>query len=365
MSDVDAWIAAGIYDPDAPRADDRLEVLRFSAANGVPLDELIRRADDGTLSRAVVDRVLAIERELTLDEITGQVGLPPEVLVRVWLALGFPPPPEGQPTFNRDDLEMLRSFAAVHELFGMEAALQFTRVLGSSMARISEAAVTSFLLNVEGPLATTAAGDAERAKASATGAQLAASLPDLLRVLHRRHFVLAVERSRATQDHEDAGTFHLTVGFCDLVGYTAWSQTLPSRALAAAVDAFESTAHEVITRAGGRLVKSLGDAVLFVTPGLEAAAEIALDLTDFVAAHPVLTELRTGIATGDVLGRDGDFYGPVVNLAARLVKETTSGTVVSDQPVDGLANEALGPVELKGIGTTVARYVVRRPAGRG
>ncbi len=359
MSEVGDWIAAGIYDPAAPDAADRLEVLRFSAENGIPLEELIRRAADDTLSRAVVDRFLAVDRSLTLDEVAAVVGLPHDLIVRAWLALGFPPPPDGQPAFNDDDLDMFRAFGMVHDLFDMQAALQFTRVLGSSMARISEAAVASFLLNVEGPLVSASAGEAERAKASATAAQLAAGIPDLLRVLHRRHFVQAVERSRATQDESEAGTFHLTVGFCDLVGYTAWSRTLTSRALAQAVDAFESTAHEVITTAGGRLVKSLGDAVLFVTATPEAAARIALHLTDFVAEHPVLTELRTGIATGDVLGRDGDFYGPLVNLAARLVKETAPGTVVSDQVIAGLVNEPLGTVELKGIGETVDRYVVR------
>lgn len=365
MSEVDDWIAAGIYDPAAPDAADRLRVLRFSAGHGVSLDELVHRAAEGTLSRAVVDRLLAVDRELTLEETAALVDLPPEHLVRVWLALGFPPPPEGQPTFNDDDLVVLRAFAMVQDLFGTAAALQFTRVLGSSMARISEAAVASFLLNVEGPLLDASAGEAERAEASTTAAQLAAGLPELLRVLHRRHFVQAVERTRATQDHGEAGTFHLTVGFCDLVGYTAWSHTLSSRALAQAVDAFEATAHEVITTAGGRLVKSLGDAVLFVTPAPEVAARIALDLTDFVAAHPVLTELRTGIATGDALGRDGDFDGPVVNLAARLVKETAPGTVVSDRPVEGLVTEPLGQVELKGIGETVDRYVVSRRATSG
>jgi adenylate cyclase len=360
MTDVDDWIAAGIYDPEAPHAADRLELLRFSTERGVPLDELVRRSSEGTLVRAAVDRVLHVERTITVAEAADRVGLAPEVLVRVWLALGFPPPPDGQPVLNEDDLGLLQAFHIVLDLFEMDAALQFTRVLGSSIGRIGEAAVASFLTNVEGPLLTAAAGQAEQAKASTLGAELARDLPDLFHGLYRRHFHLAVERSRATQDDTALGTFHLTVGFCDLVGYTAWSRTLDASALARAVNSFESAAHELITTAGGRLVKSLGDAVLFTTLTPAVAAAIALDLTAFVDSDPELTALRSGLASGDVLGRDGDFYGPVVNLAARMVKETAPGTVVSDRPIEGFTARPIGRAELKGIGEPTDLYVVDR-----
>jgi adenylate cyclase len=360
MSDVDDWIAAGIYDPDAAHAADRLELLRFSAARGVTLDELVRHATDGTLVRAAVDRVLHVERTITAEEAARRVDLPIDVLVRVWLALGFPPPPEDQPMFNDDDLGLLEAFHVVLDLFEMDAALQFTRVLGSSIGRIGEAAVASFLMNVEGPLLTAAAGEAAQAKASTAGAEMARDLPGLFHGLYRRHFQLAVERSRATQGDTAFGTFHLTVGFCDLVGYTAWSRSLSASALARAVNSFESAAHELITTAGGRLVKSLGDAVLFTTTTPAAAASIALDLTAFVESDAHLTGLRSALASGEVLGRDGDFYGPVVNLAARMVKETAPGTVVSDRPVDGFTARPVGSAALKGIGEDTELYVIDR-----
>ena len=172
------------------------------------------------------------------------------------------------------------------ETFGLDAGLQFTRVMGSSISRIGDAAVSSFLANVEGPLMTDGAGNYERAVTAAVSADQAQALPDLFGGLYRRHFELAVERSRVTQDDKTFGTFHLTVGFCDLVGYTQWSRELSATDLGAAVNAFEQEAHELITRAGGRLIKSVGDAVLFSTPAPGTAAAIALDLTDFVANPP-------------------------------------------------------------------------------
>ena len=223
-----------------------------------------------------------------------------------------------------------------------------------------DAAVSSFLVNVEGPLMTDGAGNYERAVTAAVSADQAQALPDLFGGLYRRHFELAVERSRVTQDDKSFGTFHLTVGFCDLVGYTQWSRELSATDLGAAVNAFEQEAHELITRAGGRLIKSVGDAVLFSTPAPGTAAAIALDLTDFVATHPALTSLRSGLASGEVLSRDGDLYGSVVNIAARVVKEIDPGTVVSDRPIEGFTSSPIGVAELRGVGEPTELFVIDR-----
>ena len=358
--DVERWIAAGIYDPAAPDSDDHLRVLRYSAEHGITDDELIRRAAEGTVGRAVVDQVLAVDRRYSLADASARTGLPPDILTRVWLALGFPQPPDEAPVFNDDDLELLSAFNFLLEMFGLDAGLQFTRVMGSSISRIGDAAVSSFLVNVEGPLMTDGAGNYERAVTAAVSADQAQALPDLFGGLYRRHFELAVERSRVTQDDKSFGTFHLTVGFCDLVGYTQWSRELSATDLGAAVNAFEQEAHELITRAGGRLIKSVGDAVLFSTPTPGTAAAIALDLTDFVATHPALTSLRSGLASGEVLSRDGDLYGSVVNIAARVVKEIDPGTVVSDRPIEGFTSSPIGVAELRGVGEPTELFVIDR-----
>jgi adenylate cyclase len=360
-SDVQTWIEHGLYDPSAPNAADRLELLRYTAAHGIGLEEMVTRARAGTLARAVVDDVMALRPSATVDDIAQRLELDPELVIRIWLALGFAAPPLDQPVADDDEIELLSAFRVILDLFGLEGALQFTRVIGASIGRIAEAAVGAFLVNVEAPLMSEGAGEAARARTSAEAATQAQALPALFGGLYRRHFLLAVERTRATQGPASYGTFHLTIGFCDLVGYTAWSRTLTNEALAKAVNDFEQAAHDAITSAGGRVVKSLGDAVLFASADPAAAARVALELTEVVAAHPVLTSLRSALATGEVIGRDGDYYGPVVNLAARIVKEAEPGTVVSDRPIDGFTATGLGAPDLPGVGGPVELFQVSLP----
>jgi len=360
-SDVQVWIERGLYDPTAPNAADRLELLRYTAGHGITLEEMVERARAGTLTRAVVDDVMALRPTATVDDIARRLGVEPELVVRIWLALGFPTPPPDQPVAAEEELALLTAFRVILDLFGLEGALQFTRVIGSSIGRIAEAAVGAFLVNVEAPLMSEGAGEAARARTSAESAAQAQALPTLFEGLYRRHFLLAVERTRATQGPASFGTFHLTIGFCDLVGYTAWSRTLTNEELARAVNDFEQAAHDLITSAGGRVVKSLGDAVLFASADPVAAARVALELTEVVEAHPVLTSLRSALATGEVLGRDGDYYGPVVNLAARVVKEAAPGTVVSDRAIDGFTATPLGAPDLRGVGGPVELHRVSLP----
>jgi adenylate cyclase len=83
--------------------------------------------------------------------------------------------------------------------------------------------------------------------------------------------------------------------------------------------------------------------------------------------NPVLPRVRGGLAAGDVLTLGGDCYGPVVNLAARLVKEAAPAGVVVDTEVhgrvEGTAGFAFAPLpgrSLKGFGTAAGLAVLRR-----
>ena len=113
------------------------------------------------------------------------------------------------------------------------------------------------------------------------------------------------------------------VGFVDLVGSTTLSRRLSPRELAAFVDRFEEVASAVATRFGGRVVKFIGDEVMVVTARPGAACDIALTLIERFAADGTVTP-RGGIASGALLDRSGDYYGPVVNLAARTPATSSS-----------------------------------------
>jgi adenylate cyclase len=125
-----------------------------------------------------------------------------------------------------------------------------------------------------------------------------------------------------------APVLHLSVGFCDLVGSTAMLTSVPADVGGRAVLEFEAAATDITQRHGGRLIKLIGDEVLYVSLDVLAAETIARDLVAWVATHDVLSGARAGIARGDVLVRGGDVYGPTVNLAARLVGAAEPGAVV-------------------------------------
>jgi adenylate cyclase len=132
----------------------------------------------------------------------------------------------------------------------------------------------------------------------------------------------------------------LAVGFLDLVGYTALSQVLDEDELGALVGRFEELTYDTIAQLGGRVVKTIGDEVMFVAEAPEVAAHIALRLTERTGEDRVLPDARAGLAYGSVMAREGDYYGPMVNLAHRLVEVAYPGTVlVCDALHDAVADD--------------------------
>jgi adenylate cyclase len=120
----------------------------------------------------------------------------------------------------------------------------------------------------------------------------------------------------------------LAVGFADMVGFTTLSQQLSEEELAAVVARFEEVAHDTVTGGGGRVVKMIGDEAMFVADSALDAARIGLALAEAYADDELLSDVRVALAVGPVLVQDGDFYGPVVNLASRVVNMAAPGAVV-------------------------------------
>jgi len=136
--------------------------------------------------------------------------------------------------------------------------------------------------------------------------------------------------------------------------------------LAAVVDQFERLTFDVITAHGGRVVKMIGDEVMFSVDSPRAAAEIALALVEGGRRDDQVSDLRVGLAYGPLIEREGDLYGPVVNLASRITAIAFPGTVLVDAGLrEQLAGDAryvlrtMRPRYLKDIGR-VGLWVLRR-----
>ena len=146
------------------------------------------------------------------------------------------------------------------------------------------------------------------------------------------------------------------VGLADIVGFTGRTADLGAHALADFVHDFEAVARDVVTAGGGRVVKTVGDAVLFIADDALAGSRIALALARTFSADSE-SPVRVGLVWGRVLSRFGDVFGPSVGLAARLSDEAAPGTVLLDAEsatgllsTDGVVLEPHGVREIAGVG---------------
>jgi adenylate cyclase len=158
----------------------------------------------------------------------------------------------------------------------------------------------------------------------------------------------------------------LAVAFADLAGYTELAEGLDENELSELLARFESLAYDTVAANNGRIVKTIGDEVMIVGTPRDVAV-IALALIDRVAADPEVPDVRVGVAYGSVLARDGDFYGPVVNLASRITGRARRGSVLASEPLrEVLADDpefswrALRPRRIRGIGEVTVWALRRR-----
>jgi adenylate cyclase len=180
------------------------------------------------------------------------------------------------------------------------------------------------------------ASELELAKANLQAIETASAPGLIMQGLLPMHLQLAAERLRTRRSRFEQATVRGCVGFVDIVGSTTLSRRLDATELAAVVDRFEEVAFEVATNLRGRVVKFIGDEVMFVTGDADSACDIALTLIERFAGDPNVTP-RGGLAEGQLLDRGGDYYGPIVNLAARLAEIAVPREVLATAELAGNA----------------------------
>ncbi len=370
MDDAATWREAGIYDPDAPEAAHRLAVLEYLSERGATLDELAEGHRLGRLPElggALARR--AGHALLTPAELVASGVVDAERFKRIWQAAGLAvPAPDARDLTDRD-VDALAAFVAAIDLFGEDMLLQFTRVVGAAVAAIADASMAVFGLAVTGALFDSGATEVETAQAFEGGSRLLVDVvPSVMGALFLQHIDRAVDRYVAGGgDDVGAQLAYLAVGFVDLVESTSMIQTLPAEEIAAAISGFEQQATTVVSKNQGRVVKTIGDEVMFVANTAADAAQIALELVDYAAAHPALRGLRGGLAWGPLVRSYADFYGPVVNLAARAVKEAQPGQVLAEVELVGQVQAATSlrvgtpqEHELRGFAEPVVLWPIER-----
>jgi adenylate cyclase len=322
-------------------------VRELLLSHGATDEEIDQALADDVIDLFVADRMLVpSRRRYTRGEVAELTGVDITTLERFWRALGFPNVTDEERSFTDLDLEAVRLFQGMQALGAArtDTALQLARVIGSSMARIAEAEL------VPGEVIST---DGDRVVMADSFASVAdVTIPAMARLLEfvwRRQVAAGIQRSMLLRSGGlgPGQSPVLAVGFADMVGFTLLSQHLSDQELATVVRRFEEISHDIVTSLGGRVVKMIGDEVMFVVPSVADAARIGLDLADAYADDDLLSDVRVGLASGPVLLRDGDYFGPTVNLAHRIVNIGNPGTVLmSDEFHSALMVEA--PEEFTG-----------------
>lgn len=310
-----------------------------------------------------LDRVLlGAPLSLTRGDVLARVDLPEELVLDVWAALGFPEVPDGVVAFTELDVQALEDSAALLATGVVDSAtwLVMARTMGQSLSRLAEAQLDVFRkvsadLEVE----------------DVTGAALGAAglavprVEALLLFVWRRQFAAAVQRALASERSPDE-LASLTVGFVDLVDYTRSSRVWDPARLEQTLEVFERDVSLRVVAVGGRVVKTLGDGVLFTTPTPRGAVEVALETVAAHAADEDLPSVRAGLATGAVLERLGDVYGEAVNLASRLSDEARPSSVLVDRvaaaALDGEPGLVVRPLERRSVRgfRSLSPFLVRR-----
>jgi class 3 adenylate cyclase len=292
----------------------------------------------------------------TLAELAADRALDPDLVQRIWLACGFPEVTPFPFPVTPDLARAIAFLCAVSQLLGEEAAFGFLRVVGASVAKMAEGLAGLTRVHMELPQLST--GKSYSALAQDTAAFASQQLPPLLdaiSALFRRHVILVAYQYWAPDPERTAVTLQLTVGFADLVGSTQAMLGVPVSRIAAMVERFERETWDVVAKAGGRLVKLIGDEAMFVHEDPTKACRIAEQL---IALSP--EPIKVGLAHGPVVALHGDYYGPTVNLAARLVSVAHPSTVVvSDnlpQWADTLAFTSIEVGPLRGFPDGVRAY---------
>jgi class 3 adenylate cyclase len=339
----------GLYDPHAAHAAQRLELLEFLVRLGANSDDLVAYRDELPGLASVV--AIRGGPALTLTEAAERSGLTEEKIRRLNRAAGFPEPGPGDQVFSEGFVGVAEAIAAAETVFGEEAVLQLIRVMGSAMARVADALVSAFLVNVEPTVRGEDPVGLAVARANSDAAALLPGVGPALDVLLRQHLIAA--RRTILGDAADSGyeTQRLCVGFVDLVGSTELAQRLSTRELGAVLTEFENVAADTVIAGGGRVVKLIGDEILYTAGDERSVCTIALELAGAFADHPRVPMVRVGVTGGDVMLRDGDVFGPVVNLAARAVNVAGPGEIVAPPAIPaaaGRASEPLGQRALKG-----------------
>jgi class 3 adenylate cyclase len=360
--DLEPYAAVGLYEPEAADAAERAELLEYLADVGCSIDEMLVAHSRGRLFALAGDRVIRPDRDrYTLAEVAGQLGADEDVVRRLWRACGLVESSPDDAVASPADVEAVATMVANVGFLGEDVVLGICRVMGSSLARISDALSGATRGRVTSIAVATSGSEIVTARAWGGIAQIIPKIGSALDVLFRHHLEAARMHFEQSDSYEVAaeGGINVGIGFADLSGFTNLTQRMTLVELSQLLAGFEQVAMEVVADHGGRVVKLIGDAVMYVTSEPGRTITVADGLMR--AARDGGFVGRVGVSAGTTLALDGDYFGPVVNQAARLVAIAEPGEILATAGLVARMGaperaQPLGPRLLRGFDEPVEIY---------
>ena len=336
--DIRRWQASGMLgrqsgDQLDRAAFDRAALIDLALRSGADETALARAAVNGNLVWAAMESVLTAGGPMTGAQAADAAGVDIASIEAVWRSLGLPTGGLGAAGFDRRDVQALRTLQALGTVFSSEDRAEVASVIGRAMAEVSSAMVDVVARRLAEPLLE--AGGTETdvvVRLAAMRDLLVPTLAPLLEVALERHLEAAIRSELSVRMEElvEPGAGHriLSVGFADLVGFTSASERMSAAEVRSLAAALHHVAEAATTQNGGRIVKGLGDAIMFTAPSPQQAAACALAIVDGVEADSSLPPVRIGVSHGPVLPGYADYFGRTVNLASRLCTAAGPGEVL-------------------------------------
>jgi adenylate cyclase len=359
------WARSGVI-PDADGdsgwsrvATAHARIVARLRARGHSLEEIRKGVEEGRLAYGFVEDLFpSPPRMHTLDEVAEQTGLEPALIERIWTTIGLPQRDTHE--FSDEDVQALHYVASVLDAgFPLVAFLQLTRVYGQTISQIADAETRLFHIYVHEPLMREGVPGLEMAEEMEHLARdllpLASPIMDFIHRRFLQHFVEqdVVGHMEVDLGDEDVelGRVRVALAFCDLAGYTRYTEEEGEEEALSFVERFIESVTETLPD-DARVVKTIGDEVMIVGQDVQALVDWAVGFQRLFDERPAP---RIGIHQGPVIYRDGDYFGRDVNLTSRVVARARGSEVlVTDSVVeavgasDHLAFEGIGTVKLKG-----------------
>jgi adenylate cyclase len=322
---------------------ERAELIEWLLEQGITVDEI----------RGAITPMLLASRRLIGDdgtyvsarEISESTGVDLELLQRVQRAIGLArvDDPDAAVHMRADGIAAAHAQRFLEVGLDPEHLVQVVRVLAEGLSHAAEVMRYTALAAILEP----GLSELEVAKRSYTLVSRIAPLlgpwiTDML-FMHLRNQMEteAVNASERAAGAPLPGARHVAVAFADLVGFTRLGEVVPPEELVQLADRLAGLARDVAVPPV-RFIKTIGDAVMFVSPDPVPLLDAVLKLVEVIDTDNDFPRLRAGIAAGPAVSRAGDWFGSPVNVASRVTGVARPGTVLAADSVREAVGDGAG-----------------------